>query len=119
MPHATALLDRGLRGQPGPVQEPLAGVGIHGEVSDLKSGEVLEEVAALRGRNAKVAKARLHDYARSGNLVPGHRYAEPRVGRSPASHADEEVGLVVLGQLCVDARHRLGHLAAARAVEAM
>src|SRR5271157_551647 len=57
MPHAAVLLDGGLVGEPLPIHEAFAGVGVDGEVADLECGEVLEEVAALRRDHAKVAEA--------------------------------------------------------------
>ncbi len=57
--NAAVFLDGGLLSQPFPIDESLPGVGIHGEVADLKGGEVLEEVAALRGRDAEIAETRL------------------------------------------------------------
>ena len=48
VPHASPLLDFLLPFQPLPVERSLAGVGIHGEISNLKGAQVLEEMAALR-----------------------------------------------------------------------
>src|SRR6185295_10530287 len=77
--YQTALVGSRLPGQPLPVHEPLADVGIDGEITDLERREVLEEVAALRRRDTKVTESRLDDDARPGDLVPAHRDAEPRV----------------------------------------
>src|SRR5208283_2691718 len=57
VPHAAMLLDGGLVGEPLPIHEAFAGIGVDGEVADLEGGEVLEEVAALRRDYAKVAEA--------------------------------------------------------------
>ena len=54
---AAVLLDGRLRGEPFPIDEAFAGVGIDGEVANLEGGQVLEEVAALRRDDAKVAEA--------------------------------------------------------------
>src|SRR5271157_3750602 len=67
MPHASMLFHRWLCRKPRPIEEPFAGIGIHREISDLKCGKVLEEMAALRRRDAKVAKAAFDDDARAGN----------------------------------------------------
>ncbi len=77
--------------KPLPIDETFARIGIHREVADLKCGEVLEEVAALRRSHAEIAKPRFDDDARARDLVPRHRNAEPRIGRSPAADADQQI----------------------------
>src|SRR6478672_5014869 len=65
MPHAAVFFERRCIGQPLPVYESLPGIRIHGEVSDLKCGEVLEEMAALRRCHAEIPEARFHNDAGS------------------------------------------------------
>src|SRR5664280_2430872 len=50
---AAVLLDRRLFSQPLPIDEALACIGVDGEVANLKRGEVLEEVTALRRNHAQ------------------------------------------------------------------
>src|SRR6266511_3027483 len=78
MAHSSGLLHGRLLSQPGPVHQAFAEVGIDGEIGDAEGREVLEEVAALRGSDAKVAEARLDDDARPGDLLPCDGNAEPR-----------------------------------------
>src|ERR1035437_7937440 len=86
---AALLLDYRLRSQPLPIDESLTGIGVDGEVANLKGGEVLEEMTALRRNHAQVAESRLDNHPCSGDLVPGHRNSEPGVRRSPAAHSDQ------------------------------
>src|SRR2546422_6678467 len=44
-------------------------IGIHCKVSDLKCGQVLKEVAALRWGDAKIAEAGFYDGPRSRDFV--------------------------------------------------
>ena len=62
---ASVGFKRGLRAQPRPIDEPLAGIAVDGEVADLEGDQVLEEVAALRGGDAQVAEPALDDDARA------------------------------------------------------
>src|SRR5208337_1155211 len=43
---------------------------IHGEITDLEGGQILEEMAALRGSDSKVAESGFDDYAGAADLVP-------------------------------------------------
>src|ERR1039458_7099607 len=54
---AAVLLDRRLFSQPLPIDEALACIGVDGEVADLKGGEILEKMAALRRNHAQVAES--------------------------------------------------------------
>src|SRR6266705_1313615 len=75
---ATLALGR-LGLDPVPVDEALAVVGVDREVADLERGQVLEEMAALRGRDPEILEAGLDDDAGPGDLIPGHRDAEPGI----------------------------------------
>ena len=91
-----ALLFHGrLFGQPLPIDGAFAGIGIHGEVSDLEGGQILEEMAALRGSDAEIAESGFDDHARAGDFVPLDRNAQPGFGRSPAAYADQQIGTVL------------------------
>src|SRR6202034_4223620 len=46
-----------LLAQPLPINRAFSGIWIDREVADLESGKVLEEMAALRRRNAKISEA--------------------------------------------------------------
>ena len=74
-----------------PVHETLAHVRVHRKISDLKCGQVLEEMAALRRGHAKIAKSSLDNRPRSRDFVPFHRNSQPGIVRSPASHADQQI----------------------------
>ena len=63
MPHAFPLFQRGLGCQLLPIDRAFSGIGIHSEIPDLKCGEILEEVTALRRRDPEVAEARFHNGA--------------------------------------------------------
>src|SRR5438552_2229147 len=69
----------------------LSGRRIYREVPDVRRRQVLKEVRALRGRHAKVLEPCLDNRARAGNLVPRHRDAGERLGRTPPADADEDV----------------------------
>ena len=116
---AFLFLDCGLVGQPFPIDCAFSGVGIHREIANLKRGEVLKEVAALRRSHAEIAEACLHDGARSGNFVPFDGDAEPGIVRSPAAYANQQVGTVLGVQAGVEVSHGLGHLLTAASLEAM
>src|ERR1022692_2552962 len=66
--HAAMFLNCGLGRQPFPINEALAGIRVDGKVADLKRGEILKEMAALRRNHPEIAKSRLYNNARSGNL---------------------------------------------------
>ena len=89
MADAALLFNRGLLGEPLPVDGAFAGVGVDGEVSDLERGQVLEEMAALRGRDAEVVEAGLVDGASARNFVPLDRDAEPGIVRTPSADSDQ------------------------------
>src|SRR6516165_1804814 len=74
MPHAPVFLDRRLCSQPLPLDKSLARVGIDREVSHLKGGEVLKEVASLGGNHAKVSKPGFDDHPRP---TPINTYGMP------------------------------------------
>src|SRR5580698_7257134 len=63
MANAILLFDRKLADQPFPIDEALAGVGIHREIADLESRQILKKMAALRGRNPKVAEPGFHNHS--------------------------------------------------------
>ena len=105
--------------QPLPIDKAIPGVWIHGEIANLKCGKVLEEVAALRRGDAKIAEAGLDDHARTGNLVPRDWNAEPRFVRSPSTYADQHVWPELSRELGVEGRDTLRHLVAARPLKAM
>ena len=47
MTNAALFFDRRLLGQPLPVDRSFTGIGVHGEISHLKRGQILKKVAAL------------------------------------------------------------------------
>src|SRR4029077_20863954 len=79
MADASFFLNCGLLCEPLPVERSFPGIGIHGEISDLERRQVLEEVAALRGCHAEVAKASFDNHARPGDFVPLDRNSEPGI----------------------------------------
>src|SRR5579862_306150 len=113
------FFDGGLRGQPVPVDEAFAGVGIDGEVSDLKGGEVLEEVRALRRSDAEVAESGFDDGTGAGDFVPFDGNAEPGLVRSPAADADQQVGRAFGVEQRVEVGDALGDFLTAGALEAV
>src|ERR1019366_1932632 len=68
MTHAAVLAQRSLAAQPVPIDGAFAGVWIHGEVTDLKGSEILEEMAALRWGDAEIAESGLNNHARAGDF---------------------------------------------------
>src|SRR5580765_2972201 len=70
VPDAALLFQRRLLGEPRPIDGTFAGVGIHGEVSDLEGGEVLEEMTALRRGDPEIVEAGFDDGAGAGDFVP-------------------------------------------------
>src|ERR1700724_2212924 len=98
----------GLRPQPLPVHKSLSGVRVHREVPDLKRRKILEEMAALRWRDAQVARSRLYDHPGSGDLIPCNRDSEPGVVRPPTTHPDEQIGCAVLAQLTIEVGNTFG-----------
>src|SRR5438445_5596987 len=117
MRHELGFRNGRLSGEPRPVDEPFADVGVDGEVADVAGGEVLEEMAALRRRDAEIGEPGLDDRARARNLIPSHRNAEQRVGRSPPADADEQVTTSRRQQIGVALRDYVRDLVRARAIE--
>ena len=116
----TALLFYGwLFGQPLPIYGAFAGVGIYGEVTDLKGSEILEEMAALRWGDAKIAESGLNNRPRAGDFIPFYGDAEPGFGRSPAAYADQEIGAVLLVETAIELSYGGGYFLAAAALEAL
>src|ERR1700751_3514900 len=98
------FLGRGCGAEPLPIHEAFACVWVDGEISNLKRGEVLEEVAALRGRDAKVAETGCYDHARSRDFVPLDWNAEPWFSRAPAAHANEQIRPSFVAELGIEMR---------------
>lgn len=115
--HAPNLLDGRLRCEPFPVYGTFASVRINGEVADLKSSEVLEEVAALRGRDAKVAESGFDDDPGAGDLVPLDRDTEPWVVGAPPSDADQKIRSACGCELRIQMRNSFSNLVTACAFE--
>src|SRR5205807_7206446 len=110
----TALFSHGrLFRQPLPIDRAFARVGIHGEVTDPKGSEILEEMAALRWGDAKIVESRLNNHARAGDFIPFDRNAQPGLVRSPASNPDQQIGSVLRIELAIELSNRLGHFLAA------
>jgi len=63
-PDAAIFAQRRLLFQPLPIDRAFAGIRVYGEVADLERGKVLKKMAALRRRNAKIAKSGFDDGAR-------------------------------------------------------
>ena len=76
-------------------------------------------MAALGRRDAQVLEARFHDDARARDLIPGHGNSQPVVLRSPAAHANQQVGPALGDELGVELRDRLRRRRAQGAVETM
>src|SRR5205807_8136468 len=119
MPHAAVFINRLLIAEPLPIDRAFTRVGIHGEVSDLKCGQVLEEMTALRGRDAEVAEAGFDDGAGSGDFVPLDGDPEPGIVRSPAADSDQQIRSVLRAQHGIEVGHGPGYLLAATAFEAL
>src|SRR5215467_6314576 len=117
--NAADLLGGRLRCQPTPVDQAVPCVRIDGEVPDLEGGQILEEVAALRGSQSKVSEARLHNRSRAGDLIPRHLDAEPRIVGTPAANADQQIRAVVLVELGIEKGDRLRDCLTAAAFEAL
>jgi hypothetical protein len=77
--HASLLFCGSLFGEPLPVEGAFSGIRIHGEISNLKSSQVLEKVATLRGCHAEIPKASFDNDARAGDFVPLDRNAKPGI----------------------------------------
>src|SRR5208282_940163 len=116
---AALLFYRRLFVQPPPIYSAFTGIGIHGEITYLEGGQVLEEMAALRGSHPEIAEPGLDDHTRAGDFVPFHRNAEPRFGRSPAADADQQVRTILFVELAIQAGYGSGYLLAAAALEAL
>ncbi len=119
MPHAASFLHGTLSSKPLPVDKAFARIGIDGEISHLKCGEILKKVASLRRGNSQIAEASFDDSARSGNFVPLHRNAQPRIIRSPATHANQKIRCAGLAQFGVKMRDAFRDFLAAGALKAM
>src|SRR5438094_7889001 len=91
MPHDLGFRNGRLSGEPRPVDEPFADVGVDGEVADVAGGEVLEEMTALRRRDAEIGESGLEDLARARNLIPRHRNDEQLIGRSSLAAQGEQI----------------------------
>src|ERR1700757_2053058 len=76
-------------------------------------------MASLRRSDAEVAKARFYDRARSGDLVPIDRNAQPRVVRSPAPNTNQQIRTILRAQNSVVMRHSLCHFPAAAALKTL
>src|SRR5680860_1718702 len=85
----------------------------------MERGEVLEEMAPLGRGHRDVLEFGFDDDLRTRDLVPGHRYAEPRVRRTPTPHAYEDITHALARERAVDPCHFLRDLRAPRAVEAV
>ena len=79
MPDASFFGHRRLVSQPIPIDRAFARFRIHREIADLKRGQILEEMAALRRGDAKIAEPRFNDHTRAGDFVPLDRNTEPRI----------------------------------------
>src|SRR5262249_53384603 len=64
VPYATVFLQRRRLRQPVPIDKAFPCIGIHGEIPNLKSGEVLKEMATLRRRDTEIPESGFHDHAR-------------------------------------------------------
>ena len=76
-------------------------------------------MAALRRRDSEVAESRFDNDARAADFVPLHRNAQPRFGRSPAAHANQQVRPVLFIKLAIETRDRLGDFLAAAALKTL
>src|SRR5579863_10619213 len=119
MPYATFFGEGRLLIQPLPIERTFSRVWVHGEVADLKCGQVLKEMAALRRGHAKIAESGFHDHASSGDFVPFHGNAEPGIVRPPAPDANQQIRTILRAQHGVEVGHSLGHFLAAAALEVL
>jgi len=116
----TALLFHGrLFRQPSPIYGAFARVWIHGEITDLEGGQVLEEMAALRGSHSEVAETGFDYYAGAADLVPLYWNTQPGFSRSPASDADEQIGTIVFVELAIETGNGRGDFLALATLEAL
>src|SRR5271154_1457135 len=76
-------------------------------------------MAALRGRDSEIAEAGFNDHARAADFVPLYRDAQPGLGRSPASDADQKIRAVLFSELTIEARHRRRDFLTAAAFETL
>ena len=66
-------------------------------------------MATLGRRDAKIAESGFHYYARAGDLVPLHWNSQPRIIRSPAAHANEQIRTVLAAEHPVESGDSLGY----------
>src|ERR1700722_11360590 len=119
MADASVVFHGILTGEPVPIYRAFPRIRIHREVADLKRGEVLEEMTALRGRDTKVAETCLNDQARPGNLIPVHGYSQPGIVRPPAAHSDQKIRPVAGVQYAVEVSDGFSDFVAPAAFEAL
>ena len=73
------------------LHDAITRIGIDGEVTYAKRGEILEEVRALRGVYVVVLQSGFYDDASCGDVRPFHGDAQPVVAGAPSSRPDEHV----------------------------
>src|SRR5271165_1595368 len=95
MANASSFGLGGLIGQPIPVDAAFTCVWVYGEIADLKCSEILEKMAALRRGDAKITEAGFDDHTRAGNFIPLDRNTKPRIVRSPAADADQQIRTIL------------------------
>ena len=100
--HVLRLLNGRQRVEHAGLQNTVTRIGVDGEVTHAKRGEVLEEVRALRGIYVVVLQSGLHDDACCGDVRPLHGDAQPVVARTPTARADQDVVLSLIQELAVD-----------------
>ena len=116
----TTLLFRGcLLHQPLPIDRAFAGVWIHRKVTDLKGGQILEEMAALRWGDSKIAESGFDNHAGAGDFIPFDRNTQPGFSRSPASNSDQQIRPVLLVEAAIELSDGLGHFLAAAPLKAL
>lgn len=119
MPHAAVFTDWPLRIQPLPINRTFPGIGIYREITDLKGGEILKEMAALRWSDAKIAEAGFDNDASGGDFIPLDWNAEPGIVRTPAANPDQQIRTILGIEYSVEMSDGLGDFLAAAALEAL
>ena len=61
---------------------------IHREVTHSERSDVVEKMGALRWIDFHVFESGLDDHFGAGDLIPSHRYSQPRIQRAPPADPD-------------------------------
>src|SRR5580692_717348 len=116
---ASVFVHRRLVVQPLPIHRAFAGIGIHGEVTNLECREILKKMTALGGRYAKIVESGLDNDARAGNFVPLDGDTQPGIIRSPTANSDQQIGPILGSEQAVEVGDRLRDFLTSAALKAL